>query len=325
MPKDQKMRLDISRTEPLFGPPAKLYGPVVGGTVPRLCSTSYRFWNAENLVSGLHSGTITVAEINCVTVAEALNYAHLAATTSLVRSCRWFEASWREYESDNLLGWAACLRSLLEAIGDTIDGLGGVAITLADNMPELMRGLTGFDGGILDLGELEDQLIHFSHARKISRAERSSVPDSHVPRKTYEYIDILRSAGVPDTATLYAELCEIGHPASKSLSWMHEATDGGFRISPDQDRIAIEAIIKSHGADLHLLPSLAFNPGLLALRVLVKFGLFPPLPELRSFSFQDARQWDQIRALLANGPPSLTHSALLDGIIAATVTSVAPA
>jgi hypothetical protein len=65
-------------------------------------------------------------------------------------------------------------------MGDTIDGLGGVAITLVENMPELMRGLKGFDGGIMNLGALEDQLIHFSHARKVSRAERSSVPDSHL-------------------------------------------------------------------------------------------------------------------------------------------------
>lgn len=312
------MRLDISGTESLFGPPAKLYGPTVSGTLARVTSVSYRFWNNEDIQSAVLSGNLTPAEFNCVTVAEALTYSHLAATTSIVRSCRWFEASWREYQNDNLLGWAACLRSLLEAIGDTIHGLGGVAITLAEHMPNLMRGLAGFDGGIIVLGDLEDQLIHFSHARKVGRADRGNVPDSHVARKTFEYIEILKSAGVPDTARLYAELCEIGHPASKSLSWMHEQTRDGFKISPDQDRAAIASIIRSYGADLHLLPSLAFNPGLLALRVLVKFGLFPLLPELRSFKFQGARQWDQIHNLLANGPPTLARSALLDRIIADT-------
>lgn len=55
----------------------------------------------------------------------------------------------------------------------------------------LMRALTGFDDGIINFKLLEDKVIHFSHARKILKADRPQFPNSHVARHTTEYIGIL--------------------------------------------------------------------------------------------------------------------------------------
>lgn len=312
------MRLDISESQPLFGQPARLYGPVIAGVVSRLDNVAYRFWSNDGVAEALRSGSLSTPEYNAIAVTELLLSAHLGATSSLIRSARWFEATWREHQVDNLLGWAACCRSLLESIGDTIDGLLGMGLDLADNMPMLMRGLTGKDDDCFDLGPLEDKLIHFSHARKIRKADKTALPTTHVAKHTTDYIALLESAGGP--VKLYAELCEIGHPARGSLSWMYAPIDGGFRIDSGRDASKIAEIVVKHRIGLETLPSIAFNPGLMVLRVLVKFGLFPLLPELRNFSFQGARGWDKIKLALAGAPPTLKRTPLVDKLVALTRT-----
>lgn len=276
----------------------------------------YRFWSNESVQDAFETGRIGVVELNAIVVSEVLQSAHLAATTSIIRSARWFEATWREHEAANLLGWAACCRSLLEAVGDTIDGLLGVGLTLAEAMPTLMKGLSGFDEGLLNLKEIEDKLIHFSHGRKIGRAERAVVPSTHAARQTAEYIALLESAGGP--AKLYAELCQIGHPARGSLSWTYVDVAGGFRVAADRDGPAIAEIVARHRDELHLLPSLAFNPGLFVLRVLVKFDLFPRIPELRNFSFQEARGWERIKVMLASAPRAPRRHLLVEALVNST-------
>jgi len=310
--------IDISNTQHLFGPSATIYGPTVASIIPRITSVEYRFWNNDSIVSAFETGKIGMSEVNAISVMEILFSAHLAASSSIIRSARWFEATWREYEAGNLLGWAACCRSLLEAIGDTIDGLLAMGKTLAYQMPILQQGLTGFDDQWLNLKELEDKLIHFSHARKVGKAEQGTVPATHVAQQTANYIAFLESAGGP--TKLYAELCQIGHPARGSLSWMYADIDGGFRIDPDRDAEAIRGIVERHVDELHMLPSLAFNPGLFILRVLVKFGLFPHVPELEDFSFQGAKGWDDIKSILAKSPETLSCNVLVEKIRRLTIT-----
>ena len=318
---DYYMRIDISNTRSLFGDSACLYGPVIAGIIPRMVNVPYRFWDNNSVTAAIADGSAGAADVNAIAAAELLLGAHLAAVTSVVRASRWIEATWREYEAENILGWAACCRSLLESTGDTIDALGSMGADIAENTDLLMRALSGYDEALLDLGSLEDKLIHFSHARKIKKAEKGQVPSSHVARQTTEYISLLESAGLLGPAALYAELCEIGHPAQRSISWMYEQIDGGFRVEPNQDAHHIAAIVKRYRDDIYLLPSLAFNPGLLILRVLVKFGMFPLVPELRRFSFQGAKAWDKIKPVLAGAAPTLRRNWLVDQITAATKTS----
>jgi len=309
-------RLDISETRGLFGPPAGLYGPVVAAVIARGAPVEYRFFSNESVREAAEKGDLGAVEWNAIAVTEVLLRAHLAANTSIIRSARWFEATWREHEAANLLGWAACCRSLLEAIGDTIDGLLDISLTLADTMPTLMKGLSSFDEGLLNLKEIEDKLIHFSHGRRVERAERTTVPSTHIARQTVDYIRLLEAAGGP--TKLYAELCEIGHPARQSLSWTHIEVDGGFRVDADRDSQAIAEIVARHRDELQLLPSLAFNPSLFVLRVLIKFGLFPRIPELRKFSFQGAKGWGKIEANLANAPRAPKRHPLVDSLVSST-------
>lgn len=315
------MRLDISESRPLFGQAATLYGPIVAGVLPRLTAVPYRFWDNDFLLAEVNKGTVDAGEVNSIAATELLLYSHMAAHTSLIRATRWFEATWREYQAGNFLGWAACLRSLLEAVGDTVDSLQSIGADIAENMPLLMRALTGFDKGIIDFELLEDKVIHFSHARKIAKADRPQFPNSHVARQTFEYIGILKTAGLSETAALYAELCEIGHPARESVSWMYEPIIGGFTVNSNRDMIAIKDIVTRYRRDIELIPSLAYNPGLLILRVMVKFCIFPLVPELRGFSFQGAKGWNKIKPVLDGAPPTLRRTPMVDALIAATKVS----
>jgi len=102
---------------------------------------------------------------------------------------------------------------------------------------------------------------------------------------------------------------------------MYEPIAGGFTVNSNRDMLAIEDIITRYQRDLELLPSLAHNPAILILRVMVRFNIFPRVPELRYFSFQGAKGWSKIKPVLDGAPPTLCRTPLLDAIIAATKVS----
>jgi hypothetical protein len=237
--------------------------------------------------------------IRSIVADELLVSAHLAATTSIIRAIRWFEATWREYEAGNLLGWAACLRSLMESTGDALHSLRSVAGTIADQKLLFQSALNDSLDGLFCSKELEDVLIHFSHARKLSKSEKADAPETHSARQTVEYIDMLEKAGPSGATNLYSELCQLGHPAKASLSYFScKGDDDGFKVGMRGDIVAIRDIILRYEPTLHQLPSLAFNPGLLILRVLVPFKMFPIHPELKRFEFQGSAAWRKIEPLL---------------------------
>jgi hypothetical protein len=292
------MRLDISHTTPLFGPAAEHYGPIVRTAISRLRNVPYRFYDNDEVLKAVKEGTIGAPEVNAIAVGELLISAHLAAVTSIIRASRWMEATWREYEAENLLGWAGCCRSLLEAVGDTAHSLGRIAIGIAEQIPLLRKAMNGLDDFLVVAEEIEIALLHFSHARKLTKGERASEHPSHAARQTFEYIDALGKAGLSDASPFYAELCQIGHPARASLSWLYEPIEGGFLIDECRDKREIDRTVGRYSRTLHDLPSVAFNPGLLILRVLVKFRMFPAVPELRRFDFAGAKAWTNIEPML---------------------------
>jgi hypothetical protein len=291
--------MDISCSVPLFGPPAKIYGSIVSGIVPRLCSYEYKYIDNESFKVAIDQKVIDEDGINLIVANELLASSHLAATTSLIRAIRWFEATWREYEAENLLGWAACCRSLMESTGDALHGLRSVASSIAEQKTPFQSALTGSLDGLFCFEELENMLIHFSHARKLSKAEKVDAPDSHRALQTINYIDMLEEAGPPGAKKLYSELCQLAHPSMMSLSYLNSrGDDGGFKVDSGRDKEMIRDVIHRYAPILHQLPSLAFNPGLIILRVLVPFKIFPIHPELRRFNFQEAAAWRKIEPLL---------------------------
>ncbi|TJW53756.1 MAG: hypothetical protein E5X65_14795 [Mesorhizobium sp.] len=105
---------------------------------------------------------------------EMLYRAHMASVASVFRTSRWIKVAVREHEAGSLYGCASACRSLIESAGDINHSLGPVARTLAYNKDAIRAEISGQVGEpMLSAKELEDTLIHFTHARKVLKTEKT--------------------------------------------------------------------------------------------------------------------------------------------------------
>ncbi|RUV55971.1 hypothetical protein EOA85_20015 [Mesorhizobium sp. M5C.F.Ca.IN.020.29.1.1] len=119
---------------------------------------------------------------------EMLYRAHMASVASVFRTSRWIKVAIREHEAGSLYGCASACRSLIESAGDINHSLGPVAQTLAYNKDAIRAEISGQTGEpMLSAKEFEDTLIHFTHARKVLKTEKT--PDSHKAMQTFQYVD----------------------------------------------------------------------------------------------------------------------------------------
>jgi hypothetical protein len=149
-----------------------------------------------------------------------------------------------------------------------------------------------------ELEELEDQLIHFQFARKLKKGEG---PDSHVAKRTREY---LASVDSPDgkLAALYTELCEIVHPAADSVLWAARADGEQIRISAGDDAAGIEDLGNRHAEAIKVSLMYGVNASLLLLKVLNRFPLeMLHTPELDRWKLDQLPAWTKIEAAWLNG------------------------
>jgi hypothetical protein len=281
----------------LFGAAIELYAPMVASAVDRNRTHEYFFVE----IVGTPPASLEahdVANLNRLACSEALRHCHVAAITSLIRGALWIEATWREFEANSLLGFAACCRSLLEAAGDTVYSLGAIPLTLAEQRHLLQSFISGRADAVINLVDLENLLVHFSHGRKLTSEEKQLTPLQQAKRTT-DYIKALEETGASGAARLYGDLCQIGHPAKSSLDFLYgRGTHGGFIVDPSAEASGVAKIVSNYMSVLADLPSIVFNPGLLILRVLHAFPDFPRIPELRGFSFQGAKNAKDIEACL---------------------------
>ena len=161
---------------------------------------------------------------------ELLYRAHIAASTSIVRSRRWIEGVIAGYAGPNFLIYAAAMRSLLESAADTVSALISVPATLAENFRMIENALTKRPTDILvECTELEDTLIHYSHGRKVKREEEKP-PKSHHAKTISDYLDILER-GVPGVSNMYTLLCDVVHPGASSVFYLLDGDAGSdFRL-----------------------------------------------------------------------------------------------
>lgn len=133
--------------------------------------------------------------------------------------------------------------------------------------------------------DLEDELIHFTHARYIPPNERKKVPSSHQARFTNKYMEVLRSGKIGGVDECYRTMCDLTHPGASSVwMWFHWIADEAFVSSAKEHAIIVDQL-RRHRDMLPDLLMFAFNPAIVTLRVLNHF----PTPE---FHTPQIRDWD---------------------------------
>jgi hypothetical protein len=233
---------------------------------------------------------------------ELIGRAHLASVGSMLRSVQWLKGALGAYEQDLYLPFCANLRSLIESAADSLTGLSGVAQAIAENKVAVNEALNMKSDKIVISGELENQLIHFSHARKLAKGEVA--PSSHAASSAKSYVEKLEKLGLSDAYSIYSKLCQVTHPAAESVShFMSQTGSNEFMLAPHNDRVAMETLIKNHTQFFHAILRYAFNQPIILLRVLLHIDLREyHSAEISQLNLADMPGWQKCAGLMGVSP-----------------------
>src|SRR5262249_9115949 len=140
--------------------------------------------------AALQARDLSNADVNEIYWKEIVYRAHLSASVSLLRSMRWIEGTVREYQAHNLLGWAACARGLWEATGDSCYSLLQIPTSLAEAQHQVRSCIAGKETEKLVPSEIEELLVHFTHARRLP-GKLKDAADATRAKDATEYIAAL--------------------------------------------------------------------------------------------------------------------------------------
>jgi hypothetical protein len=226
---------------------------------------------------------------------------HLASCSALRRHGEWLRSLVMAVEEECLFGAFASYRGFLESAADSFYSLGAVPTSIAPNMSAIssrLRQKSDKTKMLFVSEELENRLIHFSHARKLDHGE--STDPVHAAKQIREYLNGIERAGVgvKGVHALYSELCGITHPSAESVGIWYEAEKGASDVVWRRHNVSPTARFKQFlgrwKATSEGVINVAFVPAFMALRILHKFDFLPKIPKLKSFPFDTFPVWRQI-------------------------------
>jgi hypothetical protein len=155
-----------------------------------------------------------IPESQLIYWSEIIQRLHACSATTLLRLKKWIEAIQIAFEAENYYGFCASIRGLIEACSDSFYTLGNVIYPIAENFNQIRNATKGESNKILLCESIENHLIHYLLARKLTQAEKDSFPDSHNAKQVRKYLESLNN---DNAIELYSELCQVSHPSTMSL------------------------------------------------------------------------------------------------------------
>jgi hypothetical protein len=119
---------------------------------------------------------------------EIVERCHIVALTALFRNYKWIEAIFQAYANENFYAFSSCLRSFIESCGDAQHSIKGIPLTLAANFKMIKLALAGQLDFHFDNEKLENELIHYTHGRKLHGDEKKTAPKSHNALHVTDYV-----------------------------------------------------------------------------------------------------------------------------------------
>lgn len=198
----------------------------------------------------------------------------------------------------NFLGFCACLRGLTESAADAAHSLLAVPRTLAAHYSLISQSLAGVSKVATGSEELENALIHFQFARRGKAGE--NVSGSHKARHAAAYIAAIDSDRRP-VRPMYAELCEVVHPASPSLNWLTRNHGQYWLASIGTDASSIRDLCSRHAAAIEWVQQQNVNISILMLQVLNEFACSDLHTQtVRDISMRGMPAWQKLRDAFAS-------------------------
>ena len=279
---------------------ATYYIQMIDGLGIEKSDTHYRFMNPIEYEAILASDPKEGMKIYWY---EILARCHISSISSVMRTRRWFSAIEDAVRTANLLAFSAAFRGLLESAADTSTSLGHVPLTIAQFHSLINDALSKQMVGITTCKDLEDELIHFTHARFIPRSERGKVPSSHNVRLTKDYLEILRKGKVVGVDECYRTMCDLTHPGASSVwMWFDWCAEEAFESSAKERSIIVDQL-RRHREMIPDLLMFGFNPAIVTLKVLSHFPI-PEFhtPQISDWNLSSISLWRKCEETLQNKP-----------------------
>jgi hypothetical protein len=99
------------------------------------------------------------------------------------------------------------------------------------------------------------------------------VPDSHKAASADTYLRAADGAGRTNMKDLYAELCQVVHPAAQSIMWMVIGSGESGYLTAGDDKRWILDLCRRDSAAIDALHMLSINTCVLILKVLNRFSV----------------------------------------------------
>lgn len=279
--------------EVVYGDTGKSFIPSLNSLAALLTGYKYEIISEEELLRV--SDPAEVMKIYC---SEIMYRAHWAAATSILRTHRWTHGVLLTASAGNYLSFAASFRGLLESAGDIAEALTHVPLTLAEHYTAIRGVIESSIKVTLDLGQLEEKLIHFTHARKIKGPH--TFPKYHKAETNTYYIEQLQRVGETLMIDCYSELCQLAHPAAPSvLCFVTHDGENTTTLNNKLDYHLIEDFCQRHRGVVDRIFPLSMTPAVCIMKILNRLPLLEiNTPEVEDISLENVPLWNKIEKML---------------------------
>lgn len=252
-----------------------------------------------------------INELHRIYWEEILQRAHWAGLTSIIRNFNWIKGTVSSMQTNNLLAFTANLRCLIESSGDSMLSLLPIPMTLAKNFKNISLALQNKieDNNVFLSNEIEELLIHFSYARKITSLEKEiegKMPKYQNSKPAFEYLKALdNKVENGPISELYSILCQFSHPAAHSIHYLLNMDSNdekySFKYSYRADNENINRIINQFNDEIVDSLYYGFNPGILTLKTLNFFDFkLVKTPYVDKVNTDDIKTWNNIIEEISN-------------------------
>ncbi len=277
----------------VLGKEAGLFAYHLDRLLPEVNGTQYDFEDSHEFAKR------PPHEMNRVYWTEVLFRCHWAAAGAMVRTQRWLSGFRQSHMHSNLLAAAACARGLIEAAADADYTLAVVPLSLAQDHERVRAAVEGRLLPRFVAPELEERLIHFTHARKPEKG--GLVPASHIALPVGEYRARLDQVE-PKVSECYRVLCDLTHPgASSVLSYAEALTSdaASVRFAVESEVTHLEEVRASLESIISTILMLGLNPALATLKLLNAFPVARlHTPAMDQVDMSEIPLWQKVRAFL---------------------------
>jgi hypothetical protein len=205
---------------------------------------------------------------------ETLYRAHFAASTSLIRTARWIDGMLAFSDDPNYTAFNAAYRGCLEAAADSYHSFRAIPGWLAEFHTVIRAALSKTIEQPTLFKDLEDALIHFTHAGYVGKGEH--VDPTLRAKHTTTYLETLATASV-DVMGCYRDVCDITHPGIGSIRCYADAfetkTGSGYNLRFDMDAEQISEFCKEYESVSRRMIFFSVTPPVMTLRILNEFGV----------------------------------------------------